>query len=106
MAYVYLHDFRNELDESILERGYYYFKNDWLKKITEIMPGCFEAVIEEVNPHAVTYTLADDGKISNVFCTCGDKEHIYCRHLATVLFHYEFLASGENRPATMEDMER
>jgi uncharacterized Zn finger protein len=100
-----LQNFRNELDESVLERGWIYSGNGWVKEIREVMPGYFEAVVEEVNPHAVSYTLNDDGSFTDIFCTCGDKKHEVCRHMAAVLFVYEKKYYEENRPADWERLE-
>ena len=84
-----LENFRNELDEKVLEWGWIYFNNGWVKMPREMMPGYFEVVVEEVNPQAVSFSKNEDGTFTDFFCTCGDKEHEVCRHGAAVLFHYE-----------------
>jgi uncharacterized Zn finger protein len=89
-----LTNFRNELDESVLERGWVYFNNGWVKVPREIMPGYYEAVVEEVNPHAVSFSLDEDGIFTDVFCTCGNKTHAVCKHMAAVIFVYEKKAPG------------
>jgi hypothetical protein len=78
-------NFRNELEESIVARGWMYFQNGWVKPPREIMPGFFEVVVEEVNPHAISYSY-DNEFFDDVFCSCGELE---CRHLAAVLCWYE-----------------
>jgi hypothetical protein len=85
---VTVRNFRNELDETVLERGWYYFNNGWVKPPKEIMPGYFESVVEEVNPHAVAFSMDENAVVSDVFCTCGDPNHDMCRHMAAVLFWY------------------
>lgn len=98
-------NFRNELDESVLERGWIYFNNGWVKASREIMPGYFEAVVEEVNPHAVSFSMNEDGTFTDIFCTCGDKTHKICRHMAAVIFAYEKKYLEENKPLEWERLE-
>ncbi|CAN5312409.1 hypothetical protein BH09BAC5_BH09BAC5_12010 [soil metagenome] len=100
-----LNNFRNELDESVLERGWYYFNNGWVKTSREVMPGYFETVVEEVNPQAVSYSLDEEGNFSDIFCTCGDKKHEICRHIAAVIFVYEKKFTEENKPTDWERIE-
>jgi uncharacterized Zn finger protein len=98
-------NFRNELDETVLERGWIYFNNGWVKATKEIMPGYFEAVVEEVNPHAVSFSLDEDGSFTDIFCTCGDKTHAICKHMAAVIFVYEKKYQEENKPLGWEKLE-
>jgi hypothetical protein len=100
-----IHNFRNELDESVLERGWIYFNNSWVKAPREVMPGYFETVVEEVNPHAVSFSLDEDGTFTDIFCTCGDKQHEVCRHMAAVIFTYEKKYLEENKPLEWERLE-
>ncbi len=100
-----LENFRNELDESVLERGWIYFLNGWAKTPREVMPGYFEAVVEEVNPHAVSFSLNEDNSFTDIFCTCGDKTHGVCRHMAAVIFIYEKKYIEENKPTDWERIE-
>ena len=86
---VTIENFRNELNEAALERGWIYFGNGWVKAPREILPHYFEAMVEEVNPHAVSYMLRDDGIFTDFFCTCGDHAARGCRHMAAVLFYLE-----------------
>jgi uncharacterized Zn finger protein len=98
-------NFRNELDEKVLERGWIYFQNGWVKAPKELMPGYFEAVVEEVNPHAVSFSLDEDGIFADIFCTCGDKSHDVCRHMAAVLFVFEKKYMDEHQPMNWERIE-
>lgn len=100
-----LQNFRNELDESVLERGWIYFNNGWVNKFREVMPGYFEAIVEEVNPHAVSWSMNEEGIFAAVFCTCGDKKHNICRHMASVLFVYEKQDAEKNSPGSWERIE-
>ncbi len=98
-------NFRNELDETVLERGWIYFNNGWVKEAREVMPGYFEAVVDEVNPHAVSFSLDEEGIYTDLFCTCGDKTHRVCRHIAAVIFGYEKKYLEENKPMEWERLE-
>lgn len=100
-----LENFRNELDEKVLERGWMYFSNGWVREPRELMPGYFEAMVEEVNPHAVSYSKEEDGTFSDIFCTCGDPAHSICRHMAAVLYLYESREAEEARVKTWDDLE-
>lgn len=100
-----LENFRNELDEKALERGWIYFSNGWVKEPREIMPDYFEAVVEEVNPHAVSYSKNTDGSFTDIFCTCGEKNFPVCRHMAAVLCFYENKMQEENRVKDWDDLE-
>jgi uncharacterized Zn finger protein len=84
-----LENFRDELDENILERGWFYFQKGWVKSPREIMPGYFEAVVNEVSTYAVSYSMDENGIFTDDFCTCGDPKNAMCRHKAAVLFWLE-----------------
>lgn len=92
-----LENFRNELDEKVLERGWFYFSKGWVRPPKEMMPGYYECVVKEVVPHAVSYSLSEDDGISDVFCTCGE---LWCRHLAAAIFRLE-----NERAASLPDSE-
>jgi uncharacterized Zn finger protein len=96
-----LSNFRNEMDERALERGWFYFSKGWVQKPKEVLPGFYECVVNEVNPHAVSFSHSDEGVIDDVFCTCGDALAPWCRHLAATLFFNEDEQKGvlpENEP--------
>lgn len=75
------------MDEKVLERGWFYFSKGWVRKPTEVLPGFYECVITEVNPHAISYSIEASDEVNDVFCTCGDEP--WCRHLAATLFFIE-----------------
>lgn len=82
-------NFRNEMDEKVLERGWFYFSKGWVKARKEILPGFFESVVNEVVPHAISYSIDENDFVDDVFCTCDDSHAPWCRHLAAVLFKLE-----------------
>jgi hypothetical protein len=43
-----IHNFRNELDESVLERGWIYFNNNWVKVPREVMPGILKPSLKKL----------------------------------------------------------
>ena len=90
-----LENFRDEVDEVILERGWFYFQKGWVKSPKEIMPGYFEAVVNEVSSYAVSYSIDENGTFTDDFCTCGDQRHQMCRHKAAVLYWLEDLAKEQ-----------
>jgi uncharacterized Zn finger protein len=101
-----IHNFRNELSEELVARGWIYFNTGWVKTPREIMPDYYEAVVEEVNPHAVSYSYdVETGIFTDVFCTCGENSENGCRHLAAVICMYEKQAIDESRLLTWEEWE-
>ena len=84
-----LENFRNEIDERALERGWFYFSKGWVLAPKEILPGFYECVVNEVNPHAVSFSQSDNDEFDDVFCTCGDALAPWCRHLAAAIYWIE-----------------
>jgi uncharacterized Zn finger protein len=85
------------MDEKALERGWFYFRKGWVQKPKEVLPGFYECVITEVNPHAVSYSIEENDQVKDVFCTCGEER--WCRHLSAVLYFMEELRSSEIPPS-------
>lgn len=81
-------NFRNMLNEEVLEWGFVYFNNGWLRPEKELMPGLFTVVVNEPNPQEVSYRRSEAG-LTDLFCTCGETKFRYCRHMAAVLFNEE-----------------
>lgn len=75
------------MDEKVLERGWFYFSKGWVRKPTQVLPGFYECVVTEVNPHAISYSIEENEEVNDVFCTCGDEP--WCRHLAATLYYIE-----------------
>lgn len=91
-----LENFRNEMDEKALERGWFYYSKGWVSAPKEVLPGYYECVVNEVNPHAVSFSLTEDDPstplrtgFADVFCTCGDGLAPWCRHLAGAIYFIE-----------------
>lgn len=84
-----LENFRDEIDERNLERGWFYFQKGWVRKPKEILPGYFESVVQEVSAYAVSWSMDDEGTFSDDFCTCNENQSTICRHKAAVLFLLE-----------------
>lgn len=83
-----LDNFRNEMDEKVLERGWFYYSKGWVQSSKEVLPGFYESIVNEVVPHAISYSISEYDEVDDVFCTCGDPT-AWCRHLAAVLFRIE-----------------
>lgn len=77
------------MDERALERGWFYFSKGWALVPKEVLPGFYECIVNEVNPHAVSYSLDENDFVDDVFCTCGDQLAPWCRHLAAALYLIE-----------------
>ncbi|MCU0433925.1 MAG: SWIM zinc finger domain-containing protein [Bacteroidia bacterium] len=100
-----LDNFRNELDENVLERGWYYFSSGWVKPPRIVLPGFYEVRVEEVNPHAVSFTYEDE-VFTDIFCTCEDRTHDVCRHMAAALFYFEAEREKQMKPVDWEQLEQ
>lgn len=100
-----LDNFRNELEEVVLERGWFYYNSGWVKAPREVLPGFFEVRVEEVNPHAVSFTYEDE-MFTDVFCTCEDRLHEVCRHMAAALFYFEAERNMQSKPVDWEQLEQ
>lgn len=101
-----IENFRNELDEAVIGRGWIYFNNGWVHEPRELMPGYFETVVDEVNTHAVSYTLNEDGTFTDIFCTCDDKQHDICRHAAAMLIWHEAKKLKAEKEITWDEVEQ
>ena len=86
------------MDEKVLERGWFYYSKGWVQSPKEVLPGFYESVINEVVPHAVSYSISENDEVDDVFCTCGDATLPWCRHLAAVLYRFE----AERKPPLPE----
>jgi uncharacterized Zn finger protein len=84
-----LDNFRNELNEMVLERGWHYWNQGWVLMVKQMERDFYEGRVKEVNEHTVTFRWLDD-IISEPFCTCEQKNVEFCRHMAAVLFQLEW----------------
>lgn len=81
-------NFRNELEEPVLERGWHYWNQGWVSRVIRMERDFYEGVVKEANEHTVTFRWKD-GIISEPFCTCDQKQVEFCRHMAAILFELE-----------------
>lgn len=100
-----LANFRNELDEEVLERGWYYFSSGWVSEPREVLPGFFEVSVNEVNPHAVSFTFEEE-TFTDIFCTCQDREHQVCKHMAAALCFFEAEQEKQQKPIDWDGLEQ
>jgi uncharacterized Zn finger protein len=103
--HITLDNFRNELEEDVLERGWMYFNNGWVKHVRELMPDFYEAQVEEVNPHAVSFSFEEE-RFTDFFCTCADPSRLICKHMTAVIFYFEAERQALNRPIDWDMIER
>lgn len=83
-----LENFRTEMSEAALGRGYLYYKNGWVKGPRELLPDYYEYTVHEVNTYAVTFSR-DEETFTDLFCTCDPDDILNCRHLAAVMYAIE-----------------
>lgn len=80
---------RTLFNSKILRRGYDYYLYDAVSELWTEDEVIFEAVVEGSDSYDVTIEL-EDGNVKEAVCNCPyAEEHIYCKHIAAVLYEME-----------------
>jgi uncharacterized Zn finger protein len=82
-----LNSFEQYIDETILKRGFQYFKKGLVNEPEELMPGEYEAIVEGTEPYTVTLTNKND-VVTEYVCSCPYEMGPVCKHVAAVFFIY------------------
>ena len=90
-----LDSFEQCIDETILKRGFQYFKKGLVQEPEELMPGEYEAIVEGAELYTVNLTIKNDVVTESV-CTCPYEMGPVCKHVAAVIF---YLHQNEPDPA-------
>lgn len=83
-----LNQFEQYIDETILKRGFLYFKNGHVHEPDEISPGEYEVVVEGTENYTVQLTIKN-GVITEHVCNCPYDMGPVCKHIAAVLFYLQ-----------------
>ena len=83
-----INQFEQYIEESILQKGYSYFKNGHVNQPEEISPGIFESLVEGSEDYIVRLEL-DKNILTGYTCTCPYDFGPICKHIAAVIFYLQ-----------------
>jgi len=83
-----LNQFEQYIDETILKRGFQYFKKGHVQQPEEISPGEYEAIVEGTEDYTVQLSLKN-GVITEYVCDCPYDFGPVCKHVAAVIFYLQ-----------------
>ena len=80
-----LKEFEQHIEETILQRGYQYFKKGLVNEPEEIGHGEYEAIVEGTNQYTVQVSIKND-VITEYVCSCPYDMGPICKHVVAVIF--------------------
>jgi hypothetical protein len=85
-----INSFEQYIDETILKRGFQYFKKGHVHEPEELMKDEYEAIVDgtEPKPYTVNLTIKND-VVTQFVCTCPYDIGPVCKHVAAVLFYLQ-----------------
>ena len=83
-----LNEFEQHIDETILKRGYQYFKKGLVNEPEEIGSGEYEAIVEGTSQYTVQLSIKND-VITEYVCSCPYELGPVCKHVVAVIFHLQ-----------------
>ncbi|MEI6062623.1 MAG: SWIM zinc finger family protein, partial [Bacteroidota bacterium] len=83
-----LQSFEQYIDETILKRGFQYFKKGLVNVPEEIGHGEYEAIVEGTELYTVQITVKND-VITEYVCTCPYDMGPVCKHVVAVIFYLQ-----------------
>ena len=83
-----LQTFEQQIDETILLRGYSYFKNGKVKMVEEISSGCYQATVAGLELYEVELQI-EKGNIVAHHCDCPFDMGDVCKHIVAVIFYLQ-----------------
>jgi len=83
-----LNHFVQYIDETILNRGYSYYKNKHVYELEELSAGKFSAIVEGTQDYTVQLTI-NNGIITEHVCDCPYDMGPVCKHIAAVIFYLQ-----------------
>lgn len=88
MMNIPLQEFEQYIDETILNRGYKYFKKGLVAEPEQIAHGEYEAIVEGTDDYTVRIRIEND-TITEHSCTCPYDMGPVCKHVAAVIFELQ-----------------
>ena len=83
-----LKEFEQHIDETILKRGFQYFKKGLVNEPEEIGPGEYEAIVDGTEQYTVQLSIKND-VITEYVCSCPYNFGPVCKHVVAVIFHLQ-----------------
>ena len=83
-----LQSFEQHIDETILKRGFQYFKKGLVNEPEEIGHGEYEAIVEGTKDYTVRITLKNE-VVTEYVCTCPYDMGPVCKHVVALIFHLQ-----------------
>lgn len=80
-----LHQFEQVIDETILKKGFSYFKRERVHEPEEIAVGLYEALVEGTENYTVRLRFKN-GNITEQTCDCPYDSGPVCKHMVAVIF--------------------
>ncbi|MBA7528910.1 hypothetical protein ES705_21102 [subsurface metagenome] len=81
-------EFEQHIDETILKRGFQYFKSGLVNEPEEILPGEYEAIVEGTEQYTVHLSVKN-GVITEYVCSCPYDMGPVCKHVVAVIFYLQ-----------------
>lgn len=85
MKEISLEDFRDQIDDVIVDRGLAYFKKGHVEFVDEMSPGKFVGMIRGTEKYRVELNI-EDGLVTNHYCPCPYDMGPVCKHIVAALF--------------------
>ena len=85
---IQLSNFEQQIDPTILKRGYEYFKNGYVTDVEDLGHGDYEATVEGSDTYTVSLHIEGD-EVTDYECDCPYDWGPVCKHVAAVLFYLQ-----------------
>ena len=83
-----LSNFEQQIDGTILKRGFDYFKKGYVTEVEDLGGGDFEATVEGSEIYTVHLHIKGD-KVMEYDCDCPYDWGVVCKHVVAVLFYLQ-----------------
>ena len=83
---IHLDRFEQEIDSTILDRGFKYFRKNAVVDYNELPAGKVEAIVEGSDNYHVHLTIRNN-EITEYVCSCPYDQGPVCKHVAAVIFY-------------------
>ena len=99
-----LNNFEQLIDNRILERGFVYYKSDYILSIEQIDNGYWEAIVQGSEDYEVIVQLESSGNIISSYCDCPFNTGDYCKHEVAIFNFLKY--SDEVKKMSSDKMQR
>ena len=83
-----LSDFEQQIDPTILKRGYEYFKKGYVTDVDDLGHGDYEAIVEGSETYTVRLHV-EGNEVTDYECDCPYDWGPVCKHVVAVLFYLQ-----------------